>query len=434
MNTTPTPTTRAYWKIKAKLLQWAVISGHVRCIASARSAVAHARPERRYDQPLERRQLLVDVSIVAANDSGTGIQNTVRALLRELMLSPPAGFDVRLIRATRKSAYRYTHDFAASFGIIPDNCDNSLVQVAHGDIFLGLDLNSRIAPSRQCDFLTWQTQGVRFAFVVYDLLPALHPEWFTPRARQSFQRWLRTISVHADALFCISRSVATDMRTWLRQTGGIADSTLPTNWFHLGADVQLSPLDATKLAHPLRGKSEAALRRCVLMVGTIEPRKGHGQVLDAFEQLWAHGHNNTLIIVGRKGWHVDALVERLRNHPEAGRRLVWLNDAPNNCLGALYRALGGLIMASEAEGFGLPLVEAARHGMPIFARDLPIFREVAGPHAYYFSCEHGAELAPQVATWLELLEAGRAPSSHDMQALTWQSSAMQLKALLANIV
>ena len=52
-----------------------------------------------------------------------------------------------------------------------------------------------------------------------------------------------------------------------------------------------------------------------------------------------------------------------------------------------------LIAASECEGFGLPLIEAARQGLPVIARDIPVFREVAGDHAFYYSAGRPEELA-----------------------------------------
>ncbi|MFU0418289.1 glycosyltransferase, partial [Acinetobacter baumannii] len=107
--------------------------------------------------------------------------------------------------------------------------------------------------------------------------------------------------------------------------------------------------------------------------------------MDAFELLWEMGSEVTLVIAGREGWCVEALSQRLRCHLEAGKRLVWLADVSDAQLAALYANLGGLIMPSEAEGFGLPLVEAARYGMPLLVRDLPVFREVVGEHASYFS-------------------------------------------------
>ena len=66
-----------------------------------------------------------------------------------------------------------------------------------------------------------------------------------------------------------------------------------------------------------------------------------------------------------------------------------------------------LLATSEGEGFGLPLVEAAHYGLPIIARDIPVFREVAGKHAYYFSGENAQALADALGDWLRL---GEAPS------------------------
>ncbi len=98
------------------------------------------------------------------------------------------------------------------------------------------------------------------------------------------------------------------------------------------------------------------------MVGTIEPRKGHAMVLSAFETLWAEGHDVNLVIVGRKGWLVDALCSRLAGHARLGRRLFWFESASDEYLDAIYANSSCLMAASEGEGFGLPLIEAAQRG------------------------------------------------------------------------
>lgn len=357
----------------------------------------------------------------------------VRSLLLELLRAPPEGFVVRPVRATRKTSYRYANAYLSSLDASVSVGDDTPVRVGPHDIFLGLDLSSRIAPSRQREFLQWRAQGVRFAFVIYDLLPALHPEWFTPRARRSFRYWLGTVATYADALCCISRSVADEVSTWLWQRCGIAGSELAPGWFHLGAELPVMPNPTADLVPQIRGRSSHFLRQSVLMVGTVEPRKGHAQVLDAFEHLWAQGRDVTLVIAGREGWNVASLAERLHGHPEAGGRMIWLTAVSDAELAGLYGNLGGLVMASEAEGFGLPLVEAAHYGMPILARDLPVFREVAGQDATYFSGRTSVELATEFAAWLDLLKAGSAPGSGALRRLSWAASADQLKILLAAI-
>jgi glycosyltransferase involved in cell wall biosynthesis len=302
-----------------------------------------------------------------------------------------------------------------------------------GDIFLGLDLTSRIAPRRQFDLLKWRTNGVRCAFVVYDLLPLLHPDWFTPRAYRSFRHWLSTLAVHADALFCISNSVSTEVRGCMTRRFNLAEKEFSTSWFHLGADLPSNHARKATASPRLACLNPRPMHRTVLMVGTIEPRKGHAQVLDAFDLLWHSGAEQTLIIAGRQGWHVESFIERLKAHPEAGKRLLWLPDINDSQLAQLYAELDGLVMASEAEGFGLPLVEAAQYGMPVFVRDLAVFREVAEENAAYFTAQSGAELAPQLANWLGQLDTCTAPASHAMKSLTWFASAKQLKALIADL-
>ena len=90
----------------------------------------------------------------------------------------------------------------------------------------------------------------------------------------------------------------------------------------------------------------------------------------------------------------------------------------------IYRSARALLAASEGEGFGLPLIEAAQYGLPIIARDIPIFREVAGEHAYYFRGKDPGDLADALRTWLSLGDA--APASQSLPRLTWHQSSRQL--------
>ena len=96
----------------------------------------------------------------------------------------------------------------------------------------------------------------------------------------------------------------------------------------------------------------------------------------------------------------------------------------------MYAASSALIFASEAEGFGLPLVEAAGHGLPIIARRLPVFMEVAGEHAFYFEGYAASDLAEAVRQWLQLKQQGQAPTSVGMPRQSWKQSAQALMRLV----
>ncbi|WP_244136104.1 glycosyltransferase family 1 protein [Burkholderia sp. BCC0506] len=379
------------------------------------------------------------MSIIAAHDAGTGIQRVVRSLLAQLLQSPPDGFTVRPICATRRSSYRYADSFLAEQTSVPnhrplDTANNpaiTTVRVEPGDIFVGLDLTSRIIPRRQRDLLAWKRQGVRCAFVVYDLLPFQHPYWFTPRARRSFKHWLSTLAVHADALWCISRTVARDTHELMQKRFGLTADDTTICSFDLGTSAP-DPLSAPPFFAP-NSSRRTPMRPMLLMVGTIEPRKGHVQVLNAFDVLWRNGTEVELVIVGAPGWHVEPVVDLLTQHPQNERRLFWLRDTDDAQLEALYARADGLVMASEAEGFGLPIIEAARHGKPLFLRDLDVFHEVAREHATYFRATTGEALALQLSDWLAQLAAGTAPTSEAIKPVTWATSAAQLKALIATL-
>jgi glycosyltransferase involved in cell wall biosynthesis len=379
-----------------------------------------------------RKQLLVDVSIIASQDAKTGIQRVVRSLLINLLADPPLGMTVRTIKATRKEAYQYANAYLSTL-TGRDHGQDMPVEISGHDVFLGLDLTSRILPRRHAELRLWRTRGAKLAFVLYDLLPASHPAWFTPRAHKSFLQWLSTLAVNADALFCISASVSTQASNFFCHHYSLSQDSLKIRWFHLGRDLPSASQSINDTPLLPQRKSFGSEALTLLMVGTVEPRKGHALVVDAFERLWAQGVTVRLVIAGREGWNVPKLIERLSNHPENNGRLVWVNNSSDTELIALYSSCDGLIMASEAEGFGLPLVEAAHYGLPILARDLDVFREVAGSNATYFSSVSAPELAVELTRWIEALQLGAAPGSRDMPALTWRESCTQLKQLIAEL-
>ena len=86
----------------------------------------------------------------------------------------------------------------------------------------------------------------------------------------------------------------------------------------------------------------------------------------------------------------------------------------------------GLLMASQGEGFGLPIIEAAQYGTPILARDIPVFQEIAGENARYFVGTTPEALGTEIGAWLDLIQEGQAISSKSIRWLTWKESARQM--------
>jgi glycosyltransferase involved in cell wall biosynthesis len=348
----------------------------------------------------------------------------------ELLQSTPDGYVVEPIYAEVSSpGYRYASQFKARcLGLSANTADEPISHYS-GDILLMLDLQHHVAMAQRHYLQSLRRNGVAIHFMVYDLLPISMPHVFPDGLKTTHTEWLKVLT-QFDGALCISATVANELATWQTKHGGTRLRPFQIRWFHLGADIVNSC--------PSVGLPEAApqiferlsFRPTFLMVGTLEPRKGQTQALEAFELLWGRGFDVNLVIVGKCGWMVEKLAARLRDHEEKKSRLLWLESVSDEYLEKLYTSSSCLIAASEGEGFGLPLIEAAQHRLPVIARDIAVFREVAGAHAFFFQGLDASDLAQAVTDWLRLFSLGQHPSSAEMRWQSWRESTQQLLACI----
>ena len=411
------------------------------------------RADRRAQQPeltnstqrnirLEKKQLLVDISELVLHDARSGIQRVVRSILVQLLQKPPERCEVVPVYWDGLS-FRRANQFVWTLLLhLGDPIEGSadveangeavdrLIEVSCGDIFLALDLTPRLILAMQKTLQRFRALGVDVYFVVYDILLVDHPEWFSYWGSQRFFFWLETVSQVSSGLVCISQATADAVQDWLASFSLRRTDTLKISAFHLGADIDRS-LPSGGLPEQA-GELLATIDRLptFLMVGTVEPRKGYAQALEAFSLLWASGLEINLVIVGKAGWQVESLTKQLETHSQLGKRLFWLNGISDEYLEKIYAVSTALLAASEGEGFGLPLIEAARRQLPIVARALPVFKEVAGESAFYFRGKRPEQLAEAIAQWIALAAVGKAPSSANMPWLTWAESTEQLLRII----
>ncbi|KPD16994.1 hypothetical protein ADM96_22005 [Burkholderia sp. ST111] len=352
-----------------------------------------------YSRNSQQRRLFVDISVIRSHDAGTGIQRVVRAVATQLLESPPPGWTVHAVSATRKLPY-HAVDWPSS----DTTADNTPLAFQQGDLFLGLDFALDTVRIHRRQLADLKRRGGSLWFVMYDLLPVQRPEWFSDKNVIRFGKWLRVIASLADGFYCISTPVEEELRKELAQRFQIADDyrthTLPMGWDLATRRPSTGiPDDFDTLLEQLEQRPTA------LMVGTLEPRKGHGDVLAAFNSLWQESGNYNLVFVGRPGWKTETLQTAIRRHQLSGKQLFWLDNASDEALSRLYAACDGVLMASHAEGFGLPLIEALGYGKPVLARDLPIFRQHEEKGVDYFKSGMSAALLGQhIAKWLDTAE------------------------------
>jgi alpha-1,3-rhamnosyl/mannosyltransferase len=115
-----------------------------------------------------------------------------------------------------------------------------------------------------------------------------------------------------------------------------------------------------------------------LAVGSLEPRKNLGRLLDAWELLPENSRADLrLVVVSSAGWLEGAVRRRLHSRNREGSVRL-LSQVPGFDLAALYRRARVVVFPSLAEGFGLPVAEAMACGAPVVTSDLSAMPEVAG--------------------------------------------------------
>lgn len=268
-------------------------------------------------------------------------------------------------------------------------------------------------------------QGVGIISVIYDLIPLTHPQFCDEGLVKVFDQWFDWIARTADGFMAISRTISMQVDAEIqRRLDQTAAAQRWHGYFHLGSE-----LDLASDAAPLNADLKKMFRDpapVYLMVSTIEPRKNHAYLLDAFEQLWAQGSKVRLCIIGKVGWKCEALVKRIQEHPEWGRRLFMFNRINDKSLEYAYANARALVFPSYVEGFGLPLVEAMQRGLPAMASDIPVFREVGGDFMAYFDLASPQTLVDLV---LQFESSGTFPASRpvaDWRWIGWREASQQL--------
>lgn len=381
-----------------------------------------------YKSQAPTKQLLVDISEVILHDARTGIQRVVRGILPKLMENPPPGYVVHPVFANRYHGYRYAPVTSSCLQAGENERHEAKpVVVAYGDTFLGLDLAAHLLPRHQGQLLRWKRHGVRLKFFIYDILPLLHPHWFNPKRHRTFNRWMETLVIYGDDLICISDTVKNDLSNWLSSHYSLPDDAIMLHTIPLGGDIEATmPSSGCTVVEQVLLKHLIS-KPFILMVGTLEPRKGYDLAIAAFERLWQTDHEVSLVIVGKPGWKTEALQERLGLHVERNNKLFWFSNASDELLQSLYQAAIGVLLASAAEGYGLPLIEAMQHGKPVLVRDIAVFREITECDATFFD-EYSID--ERLEEWLQLIQCREcAPNKQHLK--TWSKSVHKLRDILS---
>jgi len=250
--------------------------------------------------------------------------------------------------------------------------------------------------------------------VIYDLIPVTHPHLFNESLVNEFNQWLEWITKTANGFMTISKTVRDQTKSLMKER--LLPNDFEQRWFdyfYLGSELDL--IHNTEVSQNVTSVFNKALP-VYLMVSTIEPRKNHAYLLDAFGELWAQNQKVILCFVGQIGWKCESLLERIHGHPENNKRLFMLNDLNDTDLEFAYQHSKALVFSSFEEGFGLPIVEAMQRGLPVMASNIPVFREIGEDYCAFFELDDPGSLCELVESF-EL--TGKFPSAKQLEGYQW---------------
>ena len=316
---------------------------------------------------------LVDVSLTAKNDLLTGIQRVVRGVVNAWN----DVHDIELVVATtRGGAYRnlYATERARLLDRDPDDSDTNDSSAA-GELreivvpwqvpLVLTEVPTKVLSERLAAVAEMTDTSVRL--IGYDCIPMSSPETVPLAEPEKFGHYLELVKF-SDRLAAISGSAAAEFEGFVRSLAAQGLS---------GPNVAACPLPHTL---PVVGAAidvPAPDRPVAVCVGTVGRRKNQSALVEAAEMLWREGHEFELRVLGHLSSEHSPLVGLIPELQNLGRPLVLEAAVSDTRIASTLMHARCLVFPSLHEGFGLPIVEALSHGVPVITSDFGSTREVA---------------------------------------------------------
>lgn len=239
-------------------------------------------------------------------------------------------------------------------------------------------------------------------------------EYSTPEFRERFQRQAREAAARADVIVCVSRFTASQVEEIL----GVPAARLRV----APHGVHLPAAAAGERREPL-----------ILHVGAVQRRKNLVRLVAAFERAapppWR------LVLVGAGGYGWEEVRERILRSPAADR-IDWTGWLPDEEVERLYRRASVFAFPSLDEGFGIPVLEAMAHGVPVLSSTRGALPEVCGDAALLVDPFQEDEIAQAVEALIrdESLRGGLARAGRTRAAqFPWDRTVQAVWAVYAEL-
>ena len=320
-------------------------------------------------------RIYIDVTYFLSAKFLTGTQRVVNSVSKELIKLMPEKVCF-VIYDSEKKGFREVDFNSKSF---VDDRVYGPKDLNPGDVFFDLDAVWNNTYKRSVLYPQLKHYGIKIAVYVYDIIPITHPQFAHAETRFNFMNFVGAYLQYADILIASAQSTLDEIGKLEGQLG-LSHVNGYVSW--LGSDFSEAKTQISKEKVPEKVVS-AAKGKYVLSVGTIEPRKNHKLLLDAFDD-GLFDRDVKLIFAGKAGWNIDEISSRMEKHQRRDEDFFWFTGLSDEAIEYLYQNAYLVAFPSFTEGFGLPIVESLERGTPVIAADVPILREVGKDYCEYF--------------------------------------------------
>lgn len=295
--------------------------------------------------------------------------------------------------------------------------EDEKVEFSQNDILLFLDATWLNSEYKFYESLK-NRYGIKIVATIYDLIPINQSQFCSVDLTLTLKDWFEKSINLVDAYIGISKFVQKECYEYIKNSLNSDVLESKFDYFYLGAN--LKDFDLSKADIRDDFKELFKTKNVFITVSTIEPRKNHNYILDAFEKLWSKNVDVKYVIIGRIGWKVDDFISRVKNHKEYNSRLFLLENIDDEHLLYAYKNSKALIFASFIEGFGLPIIESLHNKLQVLASDIGVHREIGRDFVSYFNLN-------DINSLIKLIEDDNFNKNiDDFKWISWEESAKDL--------
>jgi len=257
---------------------------------------------------------------------------------------------------------------------------------------------------------------------IHDIISILFPENIPFASRMFYSKWMPFSYRKAAQIITISQSTRKDITRVLK----IPEEKITV--IELAVDERFK--EAPRKSEVERVARKYGLKKdYILHLGTLEPRKNLGFLIDVFFSLIKNKNcaETNLVVTGKKGWYYEGLFEKVKDLG-LEKRVIFTGYVEDCDKPALYKGAKVFAFPSLYEGFGLPPLEAMASGIPVISSDTSSMPEVVD--------EAGILLSPEdKASWVKsllrvfsedaLIRRMQEQSKKQADKFSWQTTAQK---------